>query len=296
MISELPYRSARFAGSWYADDPDALRREIDGYLEASVSDVLSPKLAVLPHAGLFYSGRGIAGLFSHLSGSVERVCILSPSHYTYLPIDRITTAEFSELETPLGDLPYQTICQGLPESMRSCDAKIIGEEHAVEMFLPFIAREAERRSDSISVTIGMISHLSSSRIVHELAQQILRIIGREEILSGKTVLIASSDFTHYGYRFGHTPFGTEDIIEVQRAVELQDRAYAQLFAEGAVEELIAQEKKEKPSICGFAPGLLVSAIAADLGLSGTIADYYTSNDLSKNPLDEFVSYCTILWE
>ncbi len=298
MSNELPYRKARFAGSWYADDPVLLRQEIDSYLEAAAGgeDLLSSRIAVLPHAGLYYSGRGIARFFVNLPQDLRRVCILSPSHYTYLPNDTITGAAFSNLETPLKDLPYDPLCQGLPETMEECDEKVVKDEHAVEMFLPFIARASELLGHEIHVSIGLVSHFTSGERVHALADALIEAIGRDELVSGRTVIIASSDFTHYGERFGHIPYGIDDMEQILETVALSDSSYAQGFLDGSIEELIDRCREEHPTICGFAAALLASSIAHKLEMNGVIADQYTSNDLVDAPLPEFVSYCSVIWE
>ncbi len=298
MRKELPYRKAVFAGSWYAEDPIALRKEIDSYLKScrSSTDKQTAKIGMLPHAGLYYSGRGIAGFFNRISNEVNRVCIISPSHYSYLTADRITTADFSYLETPLLELPYEPLCEKFPDAMKECNSKVLKEEHALEMVLPFIARASEDFGHEISVSMGLISHFSDAHYVNDLSDKMIEALGRDEILAGRTVIIASSDFTHYGERFGYTPYGVDDISHMLNSVASNDRSYAEGFVNGSIEELMVRCIEEKPTICGFAPGLLASAIACKLSLHGIVADYYSSNDLTKNPLAEFVSYCTIIWE
>ena len=298
MSTDNPCRKARYAGSWYAGDAESLRREIDGYLAASASDIDSyrVRMGVLPHAGLYYSGKGIARFFNNLPEETERICIIAPSHYAYLESDTITSADYTALETPLAELPCVPMCDAFPDSMKSCSPRAVGEEHAVEMALPFIARIAELRGKSISVSLMLVSSFSSGDVVREIASHLIEGVGKESILSGKTVLIASSDFTHYGARFGHTPYGSDDIGSILSSVEEHDRSFADGFAAGKIDELLQRYYDEHPTICGFAPALLLSEIARVLGLTGVVVDYYSSNDLAKVPLPDFVSYCTVFWE
>ena len=298
MSSELPYRKAKYAGAWYAQQADELREEIDRYVEAASKgpDRYEPVAAVLPHAGIFYSGRGIAALFANLPEQTRRICILSPSHYTYLQPGRLTSADFSSLETPLGDIGYRPLCPQLGEEVKLCDSKALKEEHAVEMFLPFIARANELREQSIEVSMGLISQIQEEKTLSHIAGHLLEILGKEELLDRKTLLIASSDFTHYGDRFGHTPFGTDDMVKAMDSVKEDDLWFAGNFAEGQVSQLLDRCAQEHPTICGFAPALIVSAMAKELKLKGVVADYYTSNDLSQVVLEDFVAYCSIIRE
>ncbi len=298
MHNESLCRKARYAGAWYAGEPEDLRSEIGKYLSYSSADVDSynVRMAVLPHAGLYYSGRSIARFFNNLPENTDNVCIISPSHYTYLTPDKITTADFDTLETPLAQIPYRSICEGIPKTMRECNVRAVKDEHAVEMVLPFISYLSEKRQREISVSIMLVSSVKTLEQVNEIAQMTLDNLGRERIAEGKTVIIASSDFTHYGTRFGFTPYGSEDIRSIMSSVEEYDRSYARGFAEGSIEELLRRFDEEHPTICGFAPALLVSAISRKMKLTGVVVDYYTSNELNKNPLSDFVSYCSVFWE
>ncbi|MGM0431152.1 MAG: AmmeMemoRadiSam system protein B [Spirochaetota bacterium] len=298
MSRELPYRKARFAGAWYSDNPELLRSEIDGYITASKTKPTDyfPRIGLLPHAGLFYSGRGIAHFFACLPEQTKRICILAPSHYEYLPEDKLAAADYSFVETPIGNLPYDPMCGRLPGYLTVDGVRAVKEEHAVEMFLPFIARVAEQRGNDISVALGLVSRFSSVENIKEFAESLMECIGEEQLQDGRTVLIASSDFTHYGMRFGHAPYGTGDLDAVTKQVEQEDRSYAVGFASGQVAEVFERCRKEHPTICGFAPALLASSIASHLGFSGKVVDYYNSNNFAQNPLPDFVSYSTVLWE
>jgi hypothetical protein len=298
MSKELPYRKARFAGVWYADDPRSLRAEIDTYLDecATEPNDYQPRVGVLPHAGLYYSGRGISHFFKCLPEQTQRVCILAPSHYEYLKPDRLVSAEYSFLETPLGNLPFDPLCAELDAQEKEDGEKALKSEHAVEMFLPFIARLAQQRAVGISVALGLVSQFSSVEKIEDYADRLISCLGAEQLRDGRSVLIASSDFTHYGERFGYAPYGVEDIESIVESVKSVDLEYAQGIAGCEVSEMFERCRQDHPTICGFASALLVSAVACRLGFSGSVVDYYTSNDLAQNPLSEFVSYCTIIWE
>lgn len=298
MNREFPYRKARFAGAWYAGDADDLRQEIDAYLRSydSDKDEYTAKIGLLPHAGLYYSGRGIARFFNSLPEQTRRICIIAPSHYTYLNPDKLTTADFSYLETPIADIPYAPLCSSFPEHLLECNIRALKEEHAVEMVLPFIARVSELRGTEISVSIGLVSQFTGVETVEEFAENLITALGEEELRNGETVIIASSDFTHYGNRFGHTPFGTDGIEQILTSVEEEDRFYADGLANCMIEEMVERCHEERPTICGFASGLLAAAVAYTLRFKGVVADYYTSNTLTQNLQPDFVSYCTVIWE
>jgi MEMO1 family protein len=307
-------RNMQYAGSWYESDPDSLKNTIDTALDdarirsgglgsegldESVDEELENRigvcLAMLPHAGLVFSARGIASLFANLPVLVSRILILAPSHYAHIPADTLTTASFDLARTPLGDVSVMPLHDLLPGRVVHIDRKSVGLEHAVEMFLPFCADYQQTVKREISVGMGLISRITSETSLEMLSGAVLEAVGDESILNGETVIIASSDFTHYGSRFGYIPFshlGSQKAV--QQAVMDQDLSFARLFAAGNTAELLVRQRNEQPSICGFAPGLIVSTIGAQLGLTGEVFDQYTSNDVTGYSSD-FVDYCSILW-
>ena len=92
-------RKARFRGSWYPYSANDNER-ITGPLDSS-GDIC---MAVLPHAGLVYSGEIIKAFFEKIPLNTEKAVIISPSHYFHLPPGRIITADFTSAETPFGNV------------------------------------------------------------------------------------------------------------------------------------------------------------------------------------------------
>ena len=124
-------RDAVYAGRWYPGDPDELDRLVSYGTEAGDK----ARLAVLPHAGLYYSHRGIAHFFARMEEGIQRIIILSPSHYVYLRPDHILTGRFEGFLTPYGTIKGEDLI-GFDEGGEAA----IQKEHAVEMVLPFIAK------------------------------------------------------------------------------------------------------------------------------------------------------------
>jgi MEMO1 family protein len=302
-------RDMQYAGSWYESDPDRLVLTIEEALKeagerenrrkAAGSGAAVPRagacIAMLPHAGLLFSARGIASLFVNLPVSVNEFIIISPSHYTHIPADTFTTAAVDAVRTPFGLIAAKPMHELLPGRVVHIDYRSIALEHALEMFLPFIAHYEMSARRSVTVGMCMVSHITALKAVELLSGALLEAVGDESVISGKTVIIASSDFTHYGRRFDYVPFEYLGSSEAQeQAVRKDDREYAQLFAQSRTGELLERAAERRPSICGFAPGLTASFTARQLGLTGEVFDQYTSNDVT-GPSEDFVSYCSVLW-
>lgn len=283
-------RRAKFAGSWYPSDTSVLEDLIEQAFSALSGRSPSSTCAVLPHAGISYSALGIAPFFQNFPPQAERVVLLAPSHTTSLNPDRLVGGNFTGYETPLGRIKGFS----LPSVNRGFD-QAIEREHAVEMILPYIAYLNKQREKQISYSAALISRITNGFALSELCDSLVSDIGRKSLKSGETVLVASSDFTHYGRRFGYAPYARLTPTEQRSRVKEDDLTLSRLLAEGKSEEALAFYNEKKPTVCGIAPSAIVSEIARRLGLVGTVASYYTSYDLDPSGGDSFVAYSTILW-
>ena len=260
-------RYARFAGTWYPDDPGRLLRTVDtgkGYGRTV--------MGVLPHAGLIYSGSLIQAFFSTLSPRVRRILIISPSHYFRIRQDELISASFTSSATPLGSIAT------IPMDIGNRSDRCVQAEHGVEMFLPFIAARS-----GLSVSYLIISSLSSYEAARRIARDILGQI------DDSTAIIASSDFTHYGRSYGYMPYGSDGYDDVAE----HDGMVAGLLAGNKAAE--ALEAASGGTICGIAAAAITATIAGMRGLDGREGDHATSADMNGDRRD-FVSYRTVLWE
>jgi len=263
-------RQSAFAGSWYPDDPVILRRLVERSKETG--KVPSARFALLPHAGLSYSATGIAPFFGDFDRSVTRLLVIGPSHYAHVPVDRVITAPFASYETPLGSLEGFTL-----HGTKAVHASTLQREHSIEMVLPFVA---ELESPS-KVSTALVNHFSSLKTLDEASDL---LTGQDEGLS----IIASSDFTHYGPRFGFSSLSEKEAKE-------RDIRTAHLLADGRIEEAFSFFTGNRHTICGWASALLVANIAKRKGMNGEVVGYYTSNDVAGRDGGDFVAYATVLW-
>jgi AmmeMemoRadiSam system protein B len=291
-------RKAWYAGTWYAAEPDVLRSTIEAAIHAaqavgSQQDTRGPvALAVLPHAGLAYSARGLGHLVCNAPKPIKRVVILSPSHNIVLPDDTLSFGTFSGYDTPLGRLSaFRT---GL-ETHGPDATNAIQREHAVEMVLPFLAYLQKRQTEPIAVSMALVSHVSDATHAKRLAASLVEVLGADTLQRGETLVVASSDFTHYGHRFGHAPFGAHVDAGVAAKVREADLKLAKELANGELGPLFLTQRMGRSTVCGIAAASIVSAMGVQLEQSGWVADYYTSLDVLGTKAIEFVAYCTILW-
>ncbi|TVR71556.1 MAG: AmmeMemoRadiSam system protein B [Spirochaetaceae bacterium] len=304
---------ARFAGSWYPADSGEVQALLARAVTAAPSppDGSRPRVAVLPHAGLSYSARGQEafwhgraalcggyplgdspggappGAISSTDTCPEAIVILAPSHYEPLAPDATVGAAFrghQAAEAVLSGLP---LCLGDRE-----DRSTLEREHAVELLLPALAAHGV----SSPVAAVLVSAFRSTEAVRAAAQRLLERLSREGIRSERVLWLVSSDFTHYGPRFGFQPHGGEGYGVVGPLVEREDRAVAEAAASGGVERFWSAFGRGS-TVCGRYAILLALAIleATAEGRRGRVLTYYTSADLARDPRNErdFVCYATV---
>jgi AmmeMemoRadiSam system protein B len=297
---------AVFAGRWYSDDPRQLAADLEGYRSQAteISGGGRPRLfaAVLPHAGLGYSGRGIAHAFTgdvSAGPSGRRVLILSPSHYVPLRSAELLAETFVSHETPLGavagDPSFASRLTDATGGMVRIANEVIEGEHGTEMLLPFIRRYLP----DATVSLLLVPEITDDERLRRWGDAIRRCVVLEE-----TLLIMSSDFTHYGPRFGYAPFGAhrgrgnaELSDRVVTAVADDDRAVAQSVA--GHDRSALRSRMERPiTVCGRYPILLGLEMlyGGDLRPGpGEVVDYYTSRDISGSDDPNFVCYASIVF-
>jgi len=186
----------------------------------------------------------------------------------------------------------------------------IETEHGTEMFLPFLrtALPAAR----VSLVLVPTPHVSATSTGEYLtdtdrfAHAIRDVLAAEDSGGlGRTVVIMSSDFTHYGPRFGYVPFGvpgrgasadgqgtTPNAEELAATVRDDDLSVARAVAAG--DRAAVVERMRSPiTVCGRAAILLGLAILG--GPRGVVTDYYTSRDVTGRSEADFVCYASVLF-
>lgn len=201
------------AGTWYPDDPVELARLVDELFARAPrpADSSPPAAVIAPHAGYVYSGAVAAHGFAAVLGrSFRRVVLLGPSHYVGFP--GLAVPDAAAYLTPLGPVPIDaaavTELRGRPGFR--VDSGPFAREHSLESELPFLQRALRPGWEVVPILTG-------SRITGATADRLSEVL--VPLLGPETLVVVSSDFTHYGRAFGYVPF--HDQIETRlRALDL----------------------------------------------------------------------------
>jgi len=188
---DIAIRQPVVAGQFYPSDKQELTKMISQFLEK----VELPKIAgpvrtlMVPHAGYVFSGQVAAYGFKAVQGQdIKTVILIGSSHHQYLAGAVIDS--FDVWQTPLGQIVLdidlrETLVK--ENSLFKVDSTPHQPEHSLEVEVPFLQRVL---SDFKLLPI-LVSHQLSEGDLDKISQTLTKYI------DDKTLLIASSDMSHY---------------------------------------------------------------------------------------------------
>jgi len=268
------------AGGFYPAGSRELHARIQELLAGSGVAPLPGVLGgLVPHAGYAYSGPTAAAFFASVPEAPETVVFCGAVH---VPGVRVASLDGSRAWcTPLGEIePDRELAQAILEQ---ADGRLVSApeahdgDHAIEVQLPFVqVRWPDARFLALSVPAD------------ERALEVGRVVGEAIRRCGRAALVvASSDLTHYGDRFGFTPFGIGrralERAHGENDVGLLERLEA-LDAEGA----LAAARRDH-SACGGGAIAATWAAARVLGASSARILVHTSSSAVTGEADADLS-------
>ncbi len=270
------------AGTWYPGDATELAALVDRLLEGPGAErAQRPVRAIIvPHAGFAYSGP-VAGLgFRRLPTDVDRVLLVGPTHYADFSGGCVPAA--TAYRTPLGDVPLDVGAIDRVTSSRVVhrDDGPFRPEHSLEAELPFLQRHLRPGWRVVPLLVG---GGRDAAVLTDLATAL------EPVFDDRTLAVISSDFVHYGPRFGYVPF-SDRIAE--RIREIDDSALERIVRlDGDGFRRYVQESGA--TICGRAA---IEVLLQLLGPTsrGHVVAYDTSGRLTGD-FRHSVSYASVLF-
>lgn len=258
---------------------------VEGYLALSPLKVSAdaaretPRLfgLVLPHAGHRYSGKTCgAAVAAVRHQKISTILMLGPAHSVF--IRNAVMPDVTHFETPLGAVPVD-----LDRTSRLAAAGISvsnaphAREHCLEILLPFF--QASLKEFKIVPILLGVTDLAG---LDALAGHI------RPMLDDRTLVVASSDFVHYGDAFDYTPDVGPD---VQAGIRRIDEGAIDRIKSRDAPGLLAYRQKTGATICGIFPIALALRLAPEHSRIDLVS-YSQSADVGGD-LDRVVSYASI---
>lgn len=235
------------------------------------------KGAIVPHAGYFYSGAGASHVYKALAESKkpDLFLIFGPNH-TGLGQTSICLDDF---ETPLGiakvDKEFGNAL--IKNSNLENNPSVHQYEHSIEVQIPFLQYVLK---DFMFLPIV----ISSAAYLDDIAEAIKKTIKETK---KKVCLIASSDFTHYGFSYGYAPFSDN----IRENIEKLDNGAIEYIKKMDSNGFLSYINKTGATICGYLPiALLLKTLEQG---KVELLNYYMSGDV-VNDYSTSVSYASIV--
>ena len=261
---QVSQRPPAVAGTFYPADASDLQAMLDRLTPSEPAPKSNWRAAMVPHAGLIYSGRIAADVLRRIEFP-ETVIVIGPKHTA-------NGVEWAVAPQGTWSLPGMTIendTQLAKElSQRICglqlDDAAHAREHAIEIELPWLARYAPH-SKVVGIAIGN----ANLELCHRFAEELAEVL-RDRL--DRTLLLISSDMNHYA-----------NDAETRRVDALALEAMESLDAD----RLYHTVRQHRISMCGVLPACIVIDCLRRLGqlhaiervAYGTSAD--TSGDRSR---------------
>lgn len=274
----MTVRPPAVAGTFYEGDAGQLRAQVGACFALAGEGSEEKKRfvgAVVPHAGLMYSGAIAAALYA-VADLPKRLIILCPNH-TGAGAGAAINRE-GAWRTPLGDVPIDTeLADALMKktSLLRDDAQAHAREHSLEVQLPFLQ---VLRPDFTFVPICLGAHrLDYAEEIGQAVAEVVAEVMRDE--NEPVGLLASSDLNHY---------------EDQQTTLRKDQLSIDAVLARDPRELWRVVEASDISMCGFIPTTAMLFAANTLGATqARLIRHATSGDVNGD-YAHVVGYASIL--
>ena len=239
---------SKLAGTWYpgtAREICALAETWEKALGKDGGTQPAPNVLLLPHAGWAYSGAIAWRAVRTVRGAkFRRVVLLVPSHHAWIE-NRLVAPEAEAVSTPLGKIAVDREWLDRLALMAPVvrHNRIHAAEHSAQIEYPLLQLALGNGFTVVPLVIGSFGSDQMAMCARALARMI----------DEKTLLVLSSDFTHYGKDFSYVPYGTSG-DDVRTKVASVDGEAFSFMARRDAEGFAAFVKKTGAMICGHIPG------------------------------------------
>ena len=280
-LSETPQQSRRRAshmGLWYPDHQNVHKSSLMSALskaEKSINNSKTPnpqqilKVLIVPHAAYPYSLPTAAYAYININTTYPytRILLLGPSHN--IPDRGILLTPVEYIQTPFGDLEVDLQFMrklGKIDGFRYITKEQDEEEHSLEMQFPII----KYLWDVGHGAPNKYTHQKPKTSIHPIPKIIPLLVGniddkkREQYFGGilsalskdqTTLIIVSSDFCHFGYRFNYQVYDKSE--EAWETIMKRDAHAMELISAHDAKGFRAFLDETGDTICGKYPILLM---------------------------------------
>ena len=280
-------RPADLAGAWYPGNEADCRTAISEMVAACPAcskEIDSAMGGIVPHAGWFYSGQIACNVIKCLADHVcPDTCIITGRHLGPGSPNYIMTE--GAWETPLGNLEIDADLASplIDEFSFTIETGSHYEpDNTIELQLPFIKYFFP---ETKILPLGLPPAQKSLEI-GKRAAALSATLGR------KTLVLGSTDLTHYGHNYGYSPKGSGETA-VNWVKHENDRRVVDLMVKMDEKGVIREALENLNACCSGAAAAAIAAAKALGATRGEKITYATSYDI--RPDTSFVGYAGIVF-
>ena len=264
-------RRPHFASQFYEGDAEALRAQISSCFLHQLGPKKLPQVnfdghprnvvgLICPHAGYMYSGPVAASAFYELAvdGKPDTVVILGPNHTGYG--SALSLMREGVWRTSLGDVEIDSqLADKILHETSLIDADELAHryEHSIEVQLPFLQFLYGKKFKIVPICFQLQDYDSAIEVGMALT---------EALAATNTVVIASSDMTHY---------------EPAKAASTKDHAALKAVTDMDAKRFYETVETQNITACGFMPITSLITYANGVGAKeAKILSYHNSGDIT----------------
>ena len=279
-------QESTIAGSWYPGNEREIRALAEkwemrfGGEKSESATPERPNVLLMPHAGWAYSGE-IAWRSVRLvrGAKYSRVVILAPSHRAWIE-NRLVAPEAEAVSTPLGKIAIDKewldrLALMAPVARNN---RIHAAEHSAQIEYPLLQLALGTDFTLVPLVVGAFGRDQMAMCARALAR----------LMDDKTLLVVSSDFTHYGTDFSYAPYGIAGGEDVRAKVASVDGEAFLFMAKCDADGFAAYIGKTGATICGRIP--IELALRAFLAKPTFVRLAYATSSDADRDFSRFVCY------
>lgn len=188
-IKDQKIRKPAVAGSFYPGNKEELNTQLNNFFKKTKTVKIEgqPRILIVPHAGIIYSGEVAAWGFKQIEEkNFSRIILLGASHTTWFNHAAIDNNHF--WQTPLGKiaLDLDFINNLIDHKKIIPDPSPFVDEHSLEIELIFLQKVLK----NFKIVPILISEISEE-LISVLSQKLA------ENFDNQTLLVVSTDLSHY---------------------------------------------------------------------------------------------------
>ncbi len=264
---------------WHAAESNALAQQVKGFFQQANVKPSDDIIALInPHAGYTYSGQTAAFGVKAAKAKYKRIIVIGPSHKVPMLDVLSVPGAVTHYQTPLGEIPLDDefikkllqspLFKDIPQAYRS--------EHSVLIQLPLLQYHFGDFK-LVPIVAGQCSQATMQQ-----AASILK-----SLVDKDTLIVVSSDFTHYGPNYDYVPFD-QNILEGLRKLDMGAYNYISMLDSAGFSQYC---DKTGATICGRVPIAILLSILPS-GTKPELLKYAASGDLTGD-FTNSVSYLSV---